>query len=447
MSYSKKRYITYALITFFTILIPFIKINGNHLLLLSFDKLQFHFIGFVFNMNELYVMPFLLIFLFIGIFAITAIFGRVWCGWACPQTIFRTIYRDLIESFVFGLRRIKNKQKEIDYTKRKNILKKYIAIFLWGILSLLISINFMFYFIPPEDFFIYIQEPKEHYLLYMFILSIAMFLIYDIIFIKEDFCTYVCPYSRIQSVLYDDDTKQIVYNTSRGGHIYENSAKSIFDVKQWSKNEECTTCEACVRVCPTHIDIRKGLQVECINCLECSDACSTVMGKLGKASLIDWGSTNSVLKNKINPFLSKRNTLYIISLFLCIILAGFFASKKEDFLVNINKTTSLYKIRENSEVSNNYILSFHNTSKKTYTFDIELMDNENFKVRRFKAIKLKPKQKTKTVLILQTKKRLHLSDKKNSAIKTKIVFFAKENPKKRVKRDISFIYPRADLIK
>ena len=127
MPYAKKRYLTYVLITLFTFIVPFIKINGNHLLLLSFDKLQFHLFGFVFNVNELYVMPFLLMFLFIGIFAATTIFGRVWCGWACPQTIFRVIYRDLIESTILDIRRIKNKQKDIDYSKTSNQIKKYIS--------------------------------------------------------------------------------------------------------------------------------------------------------------------------------------------------------------------------------------------------------------------------------------------------------------------------------
>ena len=135
MSYSKKRYFTYFFITLFIIIVPFITINNNHLLLLSFDKLQFHFLGIVYNVSELYVMPFLLMFLFIGIFAITSIFGRVWCGWGCPQTIFRVIYRDLIESTILDLRRIKNKQKEIDYNKKSNQVKKYIAIVLWSIIS------------------------------------------------------------------------------------------------------------------------------------------------------------------------------------------------------------------------------------------------------------------------------------------------------------------------
>ena len=156
MSYSKKRYLVYFFITLFIMVIPFITVNNNHLLLLSFDKLQFHFLGIVYNVSELYVMPFLLMFLFIGIFAITSIFGRVWCGWSCPQTIFRVIYRDLIESTILDLRRIKNKQKEIDYNKKSNQIKKYIAIVLWSIICLIIASNFMLYFVASEDFFTYI---------------------------------------------------------------------------------------------------------------------------------------------------------------------------------------------------------------------------------------------------------------------------------------------------
>lgn len=447
MNYTKKRYLTYTLISILTIAIPFIKINENHLLLLSFDKLQFHFLGVIFNMNELYIMPFLLIFLFVGIFAMTAIFGRVWCGWACPQTIFRVIYRDLIETTILDLRRIKNKQKDIDYNKKINQIKKYISLILWGFICVIIAINFMLYFVPPEDFIQYIQNPKEHFFLYMFIISIAVFLFYDIVFMKENFCTYVCPYSRIQSVLYDDDTKQIVYDTNRGGTIYENGAQSIFDIKQWAGDQECTTCEACVKVCPTHIDIRKGLQVECINCLECSDACSTVMGKLDKPSLITWGSTNGVLKKNIKSIFSKRNIIYFASLVLCIVLAGFFGSKKEHFLLNVNKTTNLYRIQENGVVRNNYILTIHNTSKKTYTFDIKLEDNENFMIKRFNEKKLKGSKRVKTVLLIETKKRLFLSEKKDTALKLKIIAYAKEDKNIKLTKEIAFVYPRNSLLK
>lgn len=446
MNYSKKRYLTYTLLSIFIFVVPFIKINGNHLLMLSFEKSQFHFLGFSFDVNELFIMPFLLMFLFIGIFAITTMFGRVWCGWACPQTIFRVIFRDLIETKLLGLRRLKNKQKDIDYSKRTNQIKKYVGVIIWALLTIIIASNFMWYFVPPEDFFNYIQVPKEHSILYLFIISIAGFLFYDIVFWKEDFCVYSCPYSRIQSVLYDDNTVQVVYNTNRGGEIYKNSQKSIFDVKQWNSNEECTTCEACVKVCPTHIDIRKGLQVECINCLECSDACSTVMGKLGKKSLIYWGSTNSVINRIKTTVFSKRNIAYMLSLTLCVIFAFATVLEKKDFIVNINKTTQLYKIAEDKSISNNYLFTFNNTEDKSITINLSLKESDIFEIKRFKPFILKPKQRVKKVVILKTRKRLYLSDKKDTPLSTKIDIFTSENPKKVQTRELSFIYPKNSLL-
>ena len=440
MSYSKKRYFVYSVLTLFIMVIPFITINDNHLLLLSFDKLQFHFLGSVYSVSELYVMPFLLMFLFIGIFALTSMFGRIWCGWSCPQTIFRVIYRDLIEGTILDLRKINNKQKDIDYSKKSNQIKKYIALILWFIISLIISCNFMLYFIPPEDFFVYIQNPVEHSFMLIFILTIALFLVYDIVFMKENFCVYICPYSRIQSVLYDDNTKQVSYDYNRGGKVYENNIKSIFKVKDWSKNEECTTCELCVKVCPTHIDIRKGLQVECINCLECSDVCATVMGKLNKESLINWGSTNKVINKKNVSIFTKKNTTYFVSLFLCIFLAFYFSLEKENFLVNVNKTTELYSIKENGVISNNYILTIHNTQDKDYIFDIRLVDNKNFRIKRFDSFDLKAAEKTKRILILETTE--DFKKLKNKPSNISIEIFTKDDEKIKVKRQIAFFYPK-----
>jgi cytochrome c oxidase accessory protein FixG len=385
-------------------------------------------------------MPFLLMFLFIGIFAMTSMFGRIWCGWSCPQTIFRVIYRDLIEGTILDLRRIKNKQKDIDYSKKSNQIKKYIAVLLWFIITLIISSNFMLYFIPPEDFFVYIQNPAEHSFMIIFILTVALFLVYDIVFMKENFCVYVCPYSRIQSVLYDDNTKQVSYDFNRGGKVYENGAKSIFKAKQWSNFEECTTCEACVKVCPTHIDIRKGLQVECINCLECSDACASVMGKLNKESLINWGSTNKVINKKNVSIFTKRNMTYFVSLFLSIFLAFYFSLQKEEFLVNVNKTTELYSIKENGIISNNYILTIHNTQDKDYTFNIRLVENKGFKIKKFDSFELKAGDKTKKILILETTDDFVKLEKKPSKISIEI--FAKEDEKVKIIRQIAFFYPK-----
>jgi len=276
-----KRYFVYALITML-LFIPFVEINGNHLFLLSFDKLQLHLAFVKFDMQELYLMPFLLMIMFLGIFGMTVMGGRVFCGWLCPQTIFRVLYRDLIETKLLRMRkRIRNKQEEPDMRKMENKVKKTLAIIIWTGIAFIVAADFLWYFVPPEDFFLYLQNPTEHWTLFGGVITIAAFLVYDIVFLKENFCIYVCPYSRIQSVLYDEHTVMALYNPHRGGDIYNEHQEKVFtqqkELQAFEPSAECTTCESCVSVCPTHIDIRKGLQLECINCLECVDACTAVM--------------------------------------------------------------------------------------------------------------------------------------------------------------------------
>lgn len=445
-----KRYFAYLLATIFSLSLPFIKINGNQIFLLSFDKKQLHLLGTAFDMQELYLMPFLLMLLFLGIFAATAIGGRAWCGWTCPQTIFRVIYRDLIESNLLKLRRIKNKQKNPDLSKTENKVKKVIGVILWSALSLIAASNFMWFFIPPEDFFAYIQDPSEHMLLIGIVLSIAAFLIYDVIILKEDFCIYICPYSRVQSVLYDNDTYQAIYSTNRGGNIYnENKEKFVFKVKDLEEpTSECTACEACVTVCPTHIDIRKGLQLECINCLECVDACTTVMGKLGKPSLVQWSSTNAIKNDIPTKVVRKTTIMYFVALVAIIGLLFIMSGKKEYMLLNVNKDTELYKVKENNLVSNNFLLLFQNTESKTLTFDLEIIDNPDIKITRFEPFTLSPGKMAKKIVILETNKILVEDKTKDTPINITFKAYAQEDPEKVVVfRKATFFYPRLDKLK
>ncbi|WP_295055828.1 cytochrome c oxidase accessory protein CcoG [Sulfuricurvum sp.] len=440
MSYVTKRYWFYAFVTAFTFIVPFITVNENHLLLLSFEKLQFHFMGLAYDVNEFYIMPFLLIFLFIGIFALTSSLGRAWCGWSCPQTIFRVIYRDLIQGTLLDLRNSTNKQKRMNTSSIDNKLKIVFGFFLWVLISLIASTNFIWYFVPPEDFFTYMQHPEDHLFIIIFITTTAAFLIYDIVWMQESFCTYLCPYSRIQTVLYDDATKHVVYNTNRGGLIYQNGEKSVFDLKQFSAHEECTTCEACVKVCPTHIDIRKGLQLECINCLECADACTAVMGKLGKKSLIEWGSPASVLHQLRSSVFSKRNIMYFAAMAGSLIFAAALASEQERILVNINKSSELYK-EQNGIVSNNYIVNIHNTQKRTYTYDVRIED-KNFRIDSFTPLSLKSDGMRKRILVISTNQNLSQSNRRDTALKVKLVIYTKEDPNISVTKEISFMYPK-----
>ena len=401
-------------------------------------------------MQELYLMPFLLMLLFLGIFAATSLGGRAWCGWACPQTIFRVIYRDLIETKLLGLRRIKNKQKEPDLSKAENKTKKVIGILIWTCLALIAAADFLWYFVPPEDFFAYLQDPLEHLFLIGFVLAIAAFLVYDVIFLKEDFCIYICPYSRVQSVLYDNDTFQAIYSTNRGGDIYnDNKEKIIFKAKDLPLDtNECTTCEACVTVCPTHIDIRKGLQLECINCLECVDACTTVMGKLGKPSLVQWSSTNAIKNDIPTKMLRKSTIMYSVALLLVVALLFVMGGEKEYMLLNINKTTQLYKVKEDNVVANNYVLLFQNTESKPLTYNLEITDNPDIKITRFEPFTLSPGKLAKKVVILETDKVLVNDKSKDTPITVTLKAYAQEDPEKVVVfRKAVFIYPRADKLK
>ena len=450
--YRYQRYWTFVIATIVSLILPWIKINGAHFFLLNFDHKQIHLFFTKFDMQELYVMPFLLIFGFLGVFFMTTLGGRVWCGWLCPQTIFRVIYRDLIQTKLLGIRKsIQNKQKE----PQGQMGKRTVGFVIWVILAVLAAVDFIWYFVPPEDFFKYIQNPSEHSVMMTTIAIVAGFLIYDIVKLKEDFCIYVCPYARVQSVMYDEETIQTIYDTERGGHIYseDQETKLVNNLKELKAKEsdaECTFCDSCVRVCPTHIDIKRGTQLECINCLECADACTKVMGALGKPSLITWTSLSAVKEHRRPKFLRFRTIAYGVALTAALTGLLIMGSKKEHMLLNINRTTQLYKIKDNGKrVNNAYIFLFQNTERKDHTYYFEVEGHPEIKISRpTEPFKLRAGKKAKKVVVLYTTKELVKNDKKDTPIPITIKAFATDEPKRVVvERHTTFVYPRYDLIK
>ncbi len=437
--YSKKRYITFGIITIISLVLPFIKIGTNHFFLLNFEKKQLHLLFTTFDMQELYLMPFILIFLFLGVFFLTTLGGRIWCGWVCPQTVFRVIYRDLIETKLLGIRKkIKNKQ-----TESKKTPKKIIAVAIWTVLAFIVAANFSWYFLPPEDFFVYLQDPTEHRVLFGFVIAIALFLIYDVIILKEDFCIYVCPYARVQSVMFDEETIQTVYNENRGGIIYDEKHKLV------DQRDECTGCEACVTICPTHIDIRKGMQLECINCLECADACTKVMGKLGKTSLITWASSAAVEEKRETKFLRFRTVAYGVALSLALAALFMMGSTKEHMLLNINRTTQLYKVKdEGKDIQNVYTFLFQNTDSKDHKYYFKV-ENKDISIKRpTEGFMLKAGKKLKKIVILKANKNLSTHQDEDTLLDIIITAYAVDDKEKIiVKRETTFIYPSPYSVK
>lgn len=429
---------------------PFIKINGNHIFLLSFDHMELHLLGTAFSVQELYLMPLLLIILFVGIFFMTTLGGRVWCGWSCPQTIFRVIYRDFIETTLLGLRKkISNKQEKPKYNIFSNDIKKIIAILLFSIIALMASAVFLFYFVPPEEFFPSILDPLNHMVLVTFWLCIAAFLVFDITFIAENFCVYICPYARVQSVLYDDDTIMAIYDESRGGAIYSPQGEKIAQPpKKRDPEAECTNCEKCVRVCPTHIDIRKGMQLECINCLECVDACTEVMGKLGKPSLVRWSSPNATASKRKVRYLRAKTIAYMVVLAIVFISIIAMWGKKEQMLLNITRSSELYQIRNADTVDNEYVFLFQNTDKKDHTYSFKILNNDDLTIKAGgNDIRVKAEGKSRQIIILRAKKPLGDNTQKDAITPITIKAYATDEPSISVERKTFFVYPEKDVFK
>ena len=433
-TYAKRRYIFFACITLFVFILPFIRINDAQLFLLSFDKSRVDLFFTKFDMQELYLMPFLFITLFLSIFFLTTLAGRVWCGWSCPQTIFRTLFRDLLQTKILKIRKnIQNKQNE----PQGQIFKRALAVGIWCILALIIAANFMWFFVPPLDFFAYLNDASEHKILLAFWLSIATWLVYDVVILKENFCVYVCPYARVQSVMFDSDTIQVIYNQKRGGVIYDGKEKFK---KPKEEGALCTGCEACVRICPTHIDIRKGMQLECINCLECSDACAKVMGHFNESSLIEWRSINSQNENKKVKIFRFRTVAYLVILCVVLVAAALMSGKKESMLLNINRTSELYKVLDQGEVENSYVFLVQNTQSKDHKFFFEIDDKSIEISRPNKPFTLKAGAKQKVIVTLKSKN--ENTSEKDLLKHISIRAYATDEPAVSVQRASTFIYPK-----
>ena len=433
-TYAKRRYIFFACITLFVFILPFIRINDAQLFLLSFDKSRVDLFFTKFDMQELYLLPFLFITLFLTIFFLTTLAGRVWCGWSCPQTIFRTLFRDLLQTKILKIRKnIQNKQNE----PQGQIFKRALAVGIWCVLALIIAANFLWYFVPPLDFFAYLNDASEHKILLAFWLSIAAWLVYDVVILKENFCVYVCPYARVQSVMFDSDTIQVIYNQKRGGVIYDGKEKFK---KPKEEGALCTGCEACVRICPTHIDIRKGMQLECINCLECSDACAKVMGRFNESSLIEWRSINSQNENKKVKIFRFRTVAYLVILCVVLVSAALMSGKKESMLLNINRTSELYKVLDQGEVENSYVFLVQNTQSKDHKFYFEIDDKSIEISRPNRPFTLKAGAKQKVIVTLKSKN--ENTSEKDLLKHINIKAYATDEPTISVQRASTFIYPK-----
>ena len=441
--YYKLRHRGFLLFTIFALVLPFIKINGNQVIMLSFLHLEFHLFGISYDMQELYLIPLILILVFVFIFLATSLGGRMWCGWGCPQTMFRTLYRDFIQDKLLGLRKLHLKTRPLKLKKWSERLKYLLGLLIFAPLMFAASANILWFFVAPHEFFeLLINHPQEHQFLFGFWIALAVFLILDITWFAERFCHYVCPYARIQTVLFDEDTPVAIYDRVRG----DNSDGSRSNKNHEGKSDEsgdCTGCLACVRICPAEIDIRDGLQLACIACLECVDACEPVMSRLGKKNLVSWTSEKVLVGFKLN-LLRPRVWYYTAIIIIISAILAYRGGNRETLLLNINRTTQLYEVKaEGQRVENHYVVLLTNIDTEAHTFSLttEMLPGLEIKRPR-RPFLIKAGGRVRKVLIISTSKMLVRNPGKSTSLDFKIRAFATDLPETIFsERPAIFIFP------
>jgi len=315
-----RRVIAYALMVVF-FLVPYLRMNGKPLVLLDVPRRQFTLLGYTFLPTDTLLFMLLLLSIAISIFLLTALLGRVWCGWACPQTVYMEFLFRPIERLFEGGRSGSLALDKAGGLHWRRVAKN--AVYL--ALALFLAHTFLAYFVGIEQLVQWVRRsPFEHPTSFLIMAGTTALIFFDFAYFREQTCLVACPYGRLQSVLLDRQSLIVGYEPRRG------EPRTLKVKGRPDDAGDCIDCGACVLTCPTGIDIRDGLQMECIHCTQCADACDAIMDKVGKPrGLIHYTSQNTV-EGKPTRFLRPRVVLYPLALAIAVGLLGFNLGTKAD---------------------------------------------------------------------------------------------------------------------
>lgn len=334
---------------------PFIKIGGQPMLLLNVFERRFVILGQVFWPQDFVLLALALITFFVFVILFTVAFGRLWCGWACPQTLFMEMVFRKIEYWIEG---DANEQRRLDrapWTSRK-IFKKVSKHAIFIVISLLISHTVLAYMLGVgEAKQIVTQSPALHPAGFIGLMAFTTVFYYVFAHFREQACVVVCPYGRLQGVLLGKESLVVAYDWIRGeprGKLTKNKPQATGD---------CIDCKLCVHVCPTGIDIRNGTQLECVNCTACMDACDDVMMKISKPrGLIRYASYNSI-KDGVKKLFTGRLLGYTIVLLALVSLLSFLVATRSEIETTVLKVPgTLFQKADDGSITNLYNIEFVN---------------------------------------------------------------------------------------
>jgi len=354
--------------------LPFVKVNGNPLILLNILERKLILFGVPFGPHDFHLFVIAMILIIISIFLFTVVYGRIFCGWLCPQTIFMEMVYRRIEYWIEG---DSNKQRalaKMDWNGEK-IFKKGLKHAIFFAIAIITANTFLAYIIGKDQLFHIMQSPVSDHVtgfIAMVIFSGVFYFVFA--FFREQACLMVCPYGRLQGVMLDANSVVISYDHVRGeprGVSKDSSAKL----------GDCIDCKACVNVCPTGIDIRNGTQLECVNCTACIDACDSVMDKIKKPrGLIRYASLNEIEKG-VRSLLTPRSIGYTVVLVVLFTALSIMLSKREDFELSILRTPGMmFQQYDSLHISNLYDFVLTNKTFDEIPATLEL-ENSNGKIK------------------------------------------------------------------
>lgn len=363
-------------ILFFTL--PFIKLNGRPLFLFNIPEAKFIIFGKIFWPQDFFIFGITMVTFIIFIVLFTAAFGRLFCGWVCPQTIFMEMLFRKVEYLIEGDAASQKLLKSAPWTGRKIRIKatKHAAFFL---LAFIIANFFLAYIIGVDELKKIISEPVSHHLLGFLSILVFSGVFYGVYaYFREQACTVVCPYGRLQSVLLDRNSMIVAYDYNRGeprGKYKKETANAGTAQHPGLNQGDCIDCFQCVKVCPTGIDIRNGTQMECVGCTACIDACNKMMEAIHKPKgLIRYASESGIQEGKKLRYTGRMKFYTVLLIILSGILALLLISRK-DIDGNIIRTKgTLYQERGADSIANLFNIRVINKTNRNIPVKLRLED-------------------------------------------------------------------------
>lgn len=352
---------------------PWITIAGEPLVRLDIPARRFHVFGLVIFPQEMHFLWLIVIGLAFTLFFVTALLGRIWCGWACPQTVLTDVYAAVarwIEGWSPG-----GPPPKVALWRR--VLKHGAFV----VMSLVLSFHLVSYFVGPHELLSGLRSGFVTSTQLGFLGFFTLLWYGDLVFLRQTFCRFLCPYARFQSVLFDGDTLVIAYDSLRGEPRARGMARRD-SLASATRTGDCVDCGLCVAVCPSSIDIRGGMQVDCVACTQCIDACNGVMARIGQApNLIGYRSLVGLERIRKVKIVRPRVLVYGAMLASVLIAFGTVLAQRQPIgMVVFHNAGALYGAAADGRASNVFVLRIENRDRADHVYRLRLEAPEGYEM-------------------------------------------------------------------